>query len=383
MNMKLYWLIISIPLLFTAVSCHRGKIEENLDPSRGESIMTDEAGEITISRGQFDSMHMMVGDPVPKMFSNMVGAHGYIVAAPGGRAKISTMIPGRVSRINISVGDFIRSGQTLFTVEGPEVIKLQQDYAVAFHRLKLLEADYNRLKMLSDERIAAEKDFLKAEGEYKSVQAEVEGMKALLKMNYIDPSAVEEGNIVPFLSVKSPISGTIIKQELMLGQHVEPLETAMEVVNNNKLRLQLEVFETSLSDVAVGQQVRFATLEQPEKEYSAILSHIGKSISEESRTVECFATMGAEDRILFVNNMYIEASIITWERESLAIPEEAVIREHERDYVLILTEEKDNQMTFRQIPVQTGATRQGHTEILDEDLSDVLLEGVYSLKTAE
>ena len=113
------------------------------------------------------------------------------------------------------------------------------------------------------------------------------------------------------------------------------------------------------------------------------MSHIGESISEESRTVEVFATMGAEERKLFVNNMYIEASIITWERESLAIPEEAVIREHERDYVLILTQEKDNQMTFRQVPVETGATRQGYTEILDEDLSDVLLEGVYSLNTAE
>ena len=381
--MKLYWLIISIPLLFTAVSCHRGKVEESPDLSRQESIMTDEAGEITISREQFETMHMQVGDPVPKMFSNVVGAHGYIVAAPGGSAKISTMIPGRVSRINFSVGDYIRSGQTLFTVEGPEVIKLQQDYAAAFHRLKLLEADYNRLQMLSDERIAAEKDFLKAESEYKSVQAEVEGMKAMLEMNYIDPSGVEEGSIVPFLSVKSPISGTVIKQDLMLGQHMEPLETAMEVVNNNKLRLQLEVFETSLSDIAVGQQVRFATLDQPEKEYPAILSHIGESISEESRTVEVFATMGAEERKLFVNNMYIEASIITWERESLAIPEEAVIREHERDYVLILTQEKDNQMTFRQVPVETGATRQGYTEILDEDLSDVLLEGVYSLNTAE
>jgi len=383
MNMKLYWLIVSIPLLFTLTSCHRGTVEENLDPSREESILTNEAGEIKLSREQFDSMHMEVGDPVPKMFSNLVGAHGYIVASPGGSAKISTMIPGRVSRINTSVGDFIRSGQTLFTVEGLEVIKLQQDYAAAFQRLKLLEADYNRLQMLSDERIAAEKDFLRAESEYKSLQAEVEGMKALLEMNYIDPSVIEEGNIVPFLSVKSPISGTVIRQELMLGQHVEPLETAMEVVSNNKLRLRLEVFETSLADVAVGQQVRFATLNQPEKEYSAVLSHIGQSISPESRTVECFATMSAEDRKLFVNNMFVEASIITCEREALAIPEDALIREHDRDYVLVLTDEKDDQMTFRQIPVQTGATRQGHTEILDEDLSDVLLEGVYSLKTTE
>jgi cobalt-zinc-cadmium efflux system membrane fusion protein len=237
--------------------------------------------------------------------------------------------------------------------------------------------------MLSDEKIAAEKDFLKAESEYKSLQAEVEGMKALLRMNYIEPAVIENGNIVPFLSVKSPISGTVTMQELMLGQHVEPLETAMEVVSTSKLRLRLEVFETSIADVAVGQQVSFATPNLPERKFPAIMSHIGKSVSSDSRTVECFATIADKERKFFMDNMYVEAFIITWEREALAIPEQALIREHERDYVLILIEENGDQMIFRQVPVETGVTRQGHTEILDRNLSDVLIDGVFSLRTDE
>ena len=381
--MKFYLLIISIPFLFFNISCHRGTVEENLTSPGEESILTNEEGEITISREQFESMNMELGEPTPMMFSSSIRANGYVVASPTGRAKIGAMISGRVEQINFTTGEFVRRGQTLFSLESNEIILLQQSYAEAYQRLKLLKSDYERMHLLWEENIAAQKDFLKAESEYRTVQAEAEGLKARLTMIHIDPSEVERGNIVPTLAVKSPISGTITYQQLVLGQHVEPLETTMEVVNEDKLRLRLDVFETSLADLTVGQQVKFATPDLPERKFSASLSHIGKSVSLDSKTVECFAIIEKSDRKLFVNNMYVEASIVTCEREAIAIPEQALIREHERDYVLVLAEEKDNQMTFRQIPVQTGATRQGHTEILDENLSAVLLEGVYSLRIDE
>jgi len=381
--MKSSLLIISIPVLLSFCSCNRGAGVENSSPSGEESYLADEAGDITISREQFESMDMVVGVPAPMMFSTSVSANGYIEASPTGSAKISTLIAGRVHQINCSSGDFVRGGQTLFSLESHEIILLQQTYAEAFQRLKLLKADFERLQLLWDEKISAEKDFLKAESEYRSVQAEVEGLKARLKMIHIDHSVIENGNIVPYLEVKSPISGTITLQQLVLGQHVVPLETAMEVVNEDQLRLRLELFEISIADLMVGQLVTFSTPDRPERIIRATLSHIGKSVSSETRTVECFAEIGKEDRRDFVNNMYVEAMIVTCERETWAIPDEALIREPDKDFVLILIQEEEGQMTFRKMPVQTGFTRHGHTEILDKKISSILLVGTYNLWTEE
>ncbi|MCK4990849.1 MAG: efflux RND transporter periplasmic adaptor subunit, partial [Bacteroidales bacterium] len=198
--MRIFLLIISIPVLLLNYSCHRGAVEENQTPSGEESYLANEAGEITISREQFESMDMKVGDPVATMFSNTVSANGYIEASPSGSAEISTLISGRVRQIKVSSGDFVKSGQTLFSIESFEIVLLQQSYVEAFQRLKLLKADYERLQVLWEEKIAAQKDFLKAESEYKSVHAELEGLKARLKMIHIDPSVIENGNIVPYLS---------------------------------------------------------------------------------------------------------------------------------------------------------------------------------------
>lgn len=381
--MKFSLLIISIPVLLSLHACHRGAEVETGSPSGEESFLTDGAGEISISREQFESMAMEVGDPSPMMFSNSVSANGYIVASPTGSAKISTLISGRVRQINFSSGDYVKKRQTLFSLESHEIILLQQTYAEAFQRLKLLKADYERLQLLSDEKIVAQKNFLKAESEFRSMHAKVEGLKSRLTMIHIDPSVIESGNIVPYLSVKSPISGSITRQELVLGQHVTPQETPLEVVDVNRLRLRLEVFEKSIADLMVGQQVKFSTPDRPERKFSATLSHIGKSVSSETRTVECFAKISERDKKVFVNNMFVEASVVTCEREALAISEQALIREQERDYILILTEEKGDQMTFKKFPVQTGVTRQGHTEILDENITGILLEGVYSLGSGE
>jgi len=381
--MKFSLLIVSITVALSLFSCHRGKGEQSTLSSGEVSAVTDHPGEITISREQFASMKMEIGDPAPMMFSDLISANGYIMASPTGCAKISTLISGRVRQINFSTGDFVNSGQTLFTLEGHEIILLQQDYSVAFQKLKLLKADYERMQSLYDEKIAAQKDFLKAESDYKIGQSEVEGLRARLKMIYIDPAVIENGDIVPFLTIRSPISGTITQQKLVLGEYLLPFETAMEVVNEDKLRLKLELFENSVSNLRTGQQVLFSTPDHPDRKFSATLSHIGKAVSPEARTVECFAEINGTDRKLFLDNMYVESSITTLEREALAVPEAALIQDHERDYVLILAGETDGQMTFRQIPVQTGATRQGYTEILDENIDSVLLKGVYNLWTGE
>lgn len=377
--MRYSLLISSIPLLLLGFSCHRSSGEENPLPQGVEGVSGDEAGTIRISREQFNSMHMKVGDPLATIFSKRISANGYVEASPTGSAKIGTLISGRVRQINCSAGDFVRSGQTLFTLESHELILLQQSYAEAFQRLKMLQADYERLQVLWKQKVAAQKDFLKAEAEYRIVQAESEGLKARLKMMYIDPEVIEEGTIVPYLPVKSPISGTITRQQLVLGQHLAPLETALEVVNENQLRLRLELFEKSIPDLMVGQKVQYSLPDRPDQVYIATLSHVGKSVSMETRTVECYARIAEEDKGAFVDNMFVESYIITCEREAPAIPETAVIRERDRDYVLLLTEEKGNQMTFRKVPVRTGVSRRGYTEILDEGLASLLIEGAYSL----
>jgi cobalt-zinc-cadmium efflux system membrane fusion protein len=368
-------------VIISSFSCHGGSGEGSAAPETGAEAAP--SGEIVITRDQFNEAEMVVGNPSMELFSIEVPATGVLVADLGGSAKINSLLPGRVQRINHAEGETVGKGNALFTLESNEFIMLQQEYAEVHHQLKLLEADYHRQKALYEEKIMSQKDFLKTESDYKSMLAKKEGLGARLRINQTDPKVVEDGTIVPYLTIQSPIAGTITQLELVLGQFIDPQITVMEVVDTRKLQLSLRVFEQNLEGVLVGQAVHFNTPDYPDSIYKATLSHVGKSIDPETKTVHCIAKLDPDVAAKFVNNLYVEGRIITCERETLAIPENALVREPDRDFVWVLLEETEDQLLFRKIPVQTGVTRQGFTEVLDEDLSSVLLVGVYNLGSEE
>jgi cobalt-zinc-cadmium efflux system membrane fusion protein len=384
-NLNYFLLAIALLTLPSLHSCHnRNKDltgERDGKGSVAEGLADEESKEIVITREQFESSGMKLGNPVPMMFTKMINANGYIVASPSGWVKISTLIPGRVKQISLSIGDYIKKGRLLFTLESNEIIILQQEYAEAFNQLNSLKASYERQKALSEEQITSQKDFINAESDYRSLLSKTEGLKARLRMINIDPSQVEKGTIIPFASVYSPIQGFVTKQDLVLGQFIEPQAMVMELVDIDQLQLNIHVFEKDLNEMKTGQKVLYYDPDDIDRVFEATLSHIGKSIDEDTKTVLCIAQLKPADRSAFVNRQYVETGIITCQREAPAIPEQALMKEEGRYYVLTLIGEKEENFIFRMILVHVGVIQQDYAEVLDEGLKDILIEGGYNLST--
>lgn len=338
---------------------------------------------ITVSRDQFQAVGMVLGIPAPVKFQDEIRATGFVRAVPSGRAEVSGLIPGRIRKVYQNIGDRVARGDILFSLESNEFIELQQEYAVTTHREKQLAAEYERQKTLSEQQVIAEKDFLRTESEYKSMAATRQGLKARLEMVQVNPEQVENGTIVPYLYVRSPIGGFITSQELVLGHYVMPEKVLVEVVDPQMLQLYLQVFEKDLAGVQTGQKVRFFTPDQPDRVFEAKLSRIGRSIDPVNKTVICMATIDAGESSGFVNNLYVEARIATKEREAMAVPDQAVLQAGDKSYLLELQSETDHELIFKAIEVQAGASRNGYTEITDQGWQQVLIEGAYDLWTEE
>jgi cobalt-zinc-cadmium efflux system membrane fusion protein len=381
--MKYSMISFTFALIIALHACHSSSGEGEI-PLSGEKVSAMEDQEfITVTRDQFNASAMKVGDPSMWMFSNTVQANGFVRAAPSGRAEVSTLIPGRIRKIYHAVGEKVNVGTLLFSLESNEFIQLQQEYAEAFNRVRLLEVEYERQKILSQQQVVAEKEFLRTESEYRGMQATMEGLKARLQMLHVDPAKVEMGNIRTYLEVPSPIGGYITGQELVLGQFINPGEMVFEVIDTETLQLYLQVFEKDLGGVASGQTVHFSTPDYPGNVYNATISFPGKSIDPVDKTVLCMARIDPAHRASFVNNLFVEARIITSQREALAVPEESLIREGENDYLYILSNERGDEMNFKITKVRIGAVSDGYAEVLDQGLEKVLLKGAFNLTTGE
>jgi cobalt-zinc-cadmium efflux system membrane fusion protein len=367
-------------LLLMLLHACQGGSEGGMNAPSGDGEPTVEKETLFhVTRDQFKAAGMEIEDPGTVTFTEGVQATGIVKATPSGRAEVSTLIPGRIQQIYHTVGENVSKGDLLFSMESNEYIELQQEYATVTQRLKLLEVEYERQKTLYEQQVVAEKEFLRTESEYRTSLAMMEGLRARLRMTNTDPAQVEQGTILPYLKMYAPIQGIISGQELVMGGYITPGEVVVNIVDPATLQLYLQVFEKDLEGIEPGQQVLFFTPDRPGRIKEATLLQVGRSIDPVNKKLLCTARITPEKNGELVDNLYVEASIVTSRREVLAVPEEAILHSEGSNYLFTLESQNDAEVIFQARPVQVGAVTNGYAEILDRGLKQVLVRGAASI----
>ncbi|MFN8255836.1 MAG: efflux RND transporter periplasmic adaptor subunit [Bacteroidales bacterium] len=368
-NFSLHILLIQIFILQFACT---GKDESK------ES--TENEGLIAISDKQFESEGMALGNLQTVDFEEIIKINGIIKAHPKGIAIVSSHISGLVSNISCSIGNYVKLGQVLCSLSSKELIVLQQEFAETSAILKKLELDFQRAKVLNDEKIGSQKEYISIESEFKSTLAKYEGLKSQLKLLNINTQKVEGGTIFSSIPMYAPISGYITAQNCVSGQYLESNVALFEIVDINQLQLELAVYEKDLSLLKSGQKVRYYNLNDRNKIFLAELISIGKSIDPETKSIPCIARINSEDCKNFVNQMFVEAIIITNQYKAPAVNSEAIAKAGEELFVFTQEKVSNNIHYLKKNKIKTGNVSNGFTEILsDEKLENIVIKGIYNI----
>ena len=354
------------------------KKNTNLEPVDEPTVKN-----IELTKQQFETGKMELGQPLEHNFSEVVSSKGFLKAAPDGIAQVGVFISGNVNSIHRKSGEWVKKGDLLFKLTGKEIIEIQQDYIQNNAKLTLAKMDMERMKTLVEENISAQKEYQTALSEYQILKAANEALNAKLTMLHLNPEKIVSGNLVTAVSVLAPISGYITLQNITVGEFLEPGNKIMEIIDIQKLQLNLFVFEKDLKLLQPGQKVLFNEPDRKTELFEATLSVIGKSIDQESKTIPCVATIINDNNHQFVHGMYAECSIITSERIALALPSEAIVKDGYSHFVLVKISNEYDMMTFSKQPVEIGREELDFTEVLTPGLTNVLTSGLYNLTVEE
>ncbi|MBT8185612.1 MAG: efflux RND transporter periplasmic adaptor subunit [Eudoraea sp.] len=373
--MKQFLFFLSGVITLTFMSCGNGE-KQATEPTEPVN------GLIKLSRQQFDNSGMMLGALEIKSFPEVVKVNGMIDVPPENRAVISATMGGYIKETPWLVGDQVRKGQALVVIENPEFVRMQQEYLEIKEQLNYLEAEYERQRVLFEEKITSQKSYLRTESEYKMAVAKYNGLKKQLEMLNISPKAVEEGAIIASSVIYSPINGSITEVNVSKGTYVSPASSIMEIVDNSHIHLELSVFEKDIMKIKKGQHIQFSIPEASSGTYEAEVHLIGTSINK-NRSIKVHGHLKNEAKTIFLTGMFIEAFIITDKKEFSALPSLAVVSFDETKYVLQLEKEIEDNYFFRQVPVMTSETYDAFTGILNADqfksTDKFLVKGAFSL----
>jgi len=166
------------------------------------------------------------------------------------------------------------------------------------------------------------------------------------------------GNPPPIVEVIAPIAGVVDKRNVINGQNVEPNIALFHVSDLSRMRMVTRIYEEDLGKVRLGQKAYVKLLAYPGELLQGVVSLIGPTLDQDSRTVEVWVLLD-NDRGLLKPNLFGQADIVlSQNNEALSVPNDAILEANEEKFVFVRNGDE-----FDRVDVDVGAADDQFTEV--------------------
>jgi len=344
---------ISILAIILLASCKGSETTEQQKPEMADGNI------VTLTAQQLKNAGIETGIAAHKNIQAVIRATGQVDVPPQNMVSVSFPLGGYLKSTHLLQGMHVRKGEVIAIMEDPQYIQLQQDYLTAKARETYLENEYNRQKELNTNKASSDKTFQQAEAEYKSNRILISGLRQKLQLIGINPDRLSENNISRSVNIHAPIDGFVATVNVNIGKYVTPSDVLFELVNPTDIHLMLTIFEKDINAVYVGQKLVAYTNSDPEKKYPCEVILVGKDVNAE-RAIQVHCHFSQYDKAL-VPGMFMNAEIETNNTSAYVLPEEAVVRYNNKQYIFIAL--PGNQYKMQE--VQTGIAGEGLVSIIN------------------
>jgi cobalt-zinc-cadmium efflux system membrane fusion protein len=371
---NIYIVLLSINLFFACQS--------TTDNTNNQEVLVAVNNDITVSKKQFETGEMKLGKLMTRQLPTTVSTRGYIDVPPGNRAAVSPFYGGYVKQIEVLPGQKIKKRQLLFTLQNPDYLKIQQAYLEAKEQLVYLETDYKRQQTLAEEKIASQKNYKKAEAEYRVMQVKYQGLKEQLALMNIAIAPLNQRKLTSTMAIYAPITGFITKVNTMKSGFINASEVAFEIVITAHIHLELQVFEKDAMHIKKHQKISFSVPESGSLTFTGEVYLVGKSVDTQQRTVDIHGHIADSETKNFIPGMYVDAAIEVNSEAAMCLPESAIVEIDGLNYILVQIKSASESLQFMKQQITIGKKSEGWVEIKNAKVIKVktfLLFGTFVL----
>lgn len=391
--MKTLGKILVASVLITSLYSCGGKAkdaEEKAAPAvaKSEEEHSEESATITsLTQEQIKAVGITLDNIENKNLTASIKANGALRVPNNKKANATSLYGGVIKTLNVQLGDYVRKGQVIATIENPQFIQLQEEYITIDSRIRLAQQELNRQQELNQGSAGALKNLQSATADLNTLMARKSSVQKQIQLMGINPSSISRSNLRSVLTVTSPIDGTISNEFAKIGSFVDVSAPVVEIVNNSLLHLDLQVFERDLPYIKVGQTVNFIITNNPQVVYNAKVFNIGASFEDASKTIAVHCTVTGNKTGL-IDGMNITGMISIENVMTTAVPNEAIVEADGKFYIFVHTDKvpeegheeeghdrnkgeshdkkakaKEPKMNFEKIEVAKGVSELGYTAI--------------------
>jgi cobalt-zinc-cadmium efflux system membrane fusion protein len=293
-------------------------------------------------------------------------------------ARIGAPVTGRISDIDVVLGQHVKRGQVLATVNSTELAQNQLAYIKALQQISLQSKAVDRAKALLDADVIAPAELQKRESELSGAKADLIAARNQLMVLGMSQANIDKlsrsAQMDTFSNINARIAGTVISRKINLGQVVQPADELFVVADLSTVWAVAEVPEHQIDLIEKGQEVDIEIPAIYEKPIKGKLIFVGDVVNPETRTVTVRSEI-LNNKQEIKPDMLVSMLVLSKPTKKLSVPAQAIVRENDKNYVFVQI--APNKYRLRE--VTTDEEYQGNVAVIN-GLSageTIIVEGAF------
>ncbi len=341
-----------------------------------------ETGIIELTQAQIEESGLTISRAVSGKIDQMISLVGEIRVNQDRMVHLVPLVSGVVHSVNVSLGDEVRKGQILATLDSPELAELKADYLEKIRGLELARRTFERKEYLKGENIASEADWLEAQASFHNADTlALAARRRLMALGLSEEeiTAIPEARDEAFSRYKiiAPISGTIITRHITMGEKIDG-EEVFTIADLSRVWVDLQIPANDIWRIREGDTVQISS--PGGRTARGELTLVGPVIDEESRS--------ALGRVLLANpegtwkpGLFVNGQVIDKESSSAVVVSSHAIQNIEGENVIFVPSGHG----YKPVEVTLGKTSRDKTEILSglKAGAPYVAEGAFTLKAVK
>lgn len=292
-------------------------------------------------------------------FAETIEALGTLKATES--ATLSATVTETVHAVHFEDGQKVRSGDVLVELTDDEERALLK---AAQSTVDEAQRQYERVRSLAETNLTTGSLLDERLQAYQAAKAQLLATQSRLADRLI----------------VAPFDGTVGLRNISVGELVRPGDTITTLDDISTMKLDMSVPAVFLGSIKPGIEVTAKTRELDDQPFMGVVTAMDSRIDPVTRSIVVRARLPNDDALL-KPGMLMTVTLQKSLRQSLLLPEEALVREGSKSYVYRVNPES-SPLTVSKQEVQTGPRRPGEVVItagLDEG-DRVVTHGVMRLK---
>jgi membrane fusion protein, heavy metal efflux system len=321
--------------------------------ARQEPVLSHVGNRLVVPESSPLRTLLTVAPPAVKDVARTLVLPAVVEADPSRTVRVMPPVTGRVTELKVQLGGRVTQGDVLAVIDSGDLAQAYSDIEKARATVTLTRKALDRQLGLEKAGGAAIKDREQAQSDYDQAASELARAETRLRAIGVPADQKEQSRL---LSIKAPVSGSIIDLQAAPGAYLnDPTAAMMTIANLDTIWVTANVPEKDIAFVFAGQTVKVTFRSYPDDVFSGKVLFVSDVVEPDSRRNKVRIAFDNPDRIL-KPNMFADARFEASAMSRLMVPTAALLMTNDTTSVFVEVSDWAFERRNVEIAYQEGAS---------------------------